>query len=162
MRGPGKHRTARAVAVVAALAGAACEPRASRDTPARASLSASAPPRASSVAPAPVSAASTAPPPPRNAPLLRVVDDLADAGVALVSIGAATEIGPAGPATASPDGVVLLTKDDRLFVSRASGGKFPPVGEPASGLAALGRGPAVAGDGAYWVSRGRLVRSKLR
>ena len=163
MRGPGKHRTARAVAVVAALGGAACEPKAKHDTPAaRPSASALALPRASSVAtpsaaPAPSSSALAR----RTEPSLRVVDELADAGTAPISVGAASEIGPAGPVSAGPDGVVLLTKDDRLLLSRATAGKFKPVDEPASGLAALGRGPALSGSAAYWISRGRLVRSKF-
>jgi hypothetical protein len=89
------------------------------------------------------------------------MDELGDAGLTLLSVGSATEIGPAGPATATPEGVVLLTKDERLLLARAEGGKFSPIGEPAGNLSALGRGPAVAGGKAYWVSRGRLVRAVL-
>jgi hypothetical protein len=163
MRGPGKHRTARAVAVVALLGSAACEPKAKRETPPLGpSASAMAAARAGSAARPPLPPVSaSAPPLPRAEPPLRVIEELGDAGLALVSVGAAAEIGPAGPATATPDGVVLLTKDDRLLFARATAGKFSPVGEPAGALAALGRGPAVAGGRAYWVSRGRLVRAPL-
>jgi hypothetical protein len=163
MRGPGKHRTARAVAVVALLGSAACEPKAKRETPPLGpSASAMAAARAGSAARPPLPPVSaSAPPLPRAEPPLRVIEELGDAGLALVSVGAAAEIGPAGPATATPDGVVLLTKDDRLLFARATAGKFSPVGEPAGTLAALGRGPAVAGGRAYWVSRGRLVRAPL-
>jgi hypothetical protein len=162
MRGPGKHRTARAVAVVALLGGVACEPKAERVTPPlRPSASAIAAARAGSAARPPLPPLSASAPPPRTAPPLRVIEELGDAGLELVSVGPAAEIGPAGPATATPDGVVLLTKDERLLLARATAGKFAPVGEPAGSLAALGRGPAVAGGRAYWISGGRLVRAPL-
>lgn len=162
MRGPGKHRTARAAVVLAALGGAACEQRAKHEAlAARPSASARAALAASSVARATVSAPAAASAAPRREPALRVVDGQGDAGLSQVLVGEAAEIGPAGPATAAPNGVVLVTKDDRVLLARASGRKFEPIGEPAEAFSALGRGPAVASEKAYWVSRGRLVRAPL-
>ncbi len=81
------------------------------------------------------------------------------------------DVAPAGPAAASPWGVVLVTKHDVVHLAklasltaRRNPGR-PPVSEldvPDADLAPLARGPAVVEDQAYWVSNGRLVRAPLR
>lgn len=90
----------------------------------------------------------------------------ADAGLPGLRLGELYDIGPAGPATASSAGVVLLTRKDQLLTAALTGAdpsraKLPAVAAEAAELAPLGRGPAVAGGMAYWVSRGRLVRRAL-
>lgn len=86
-----------------------------------------------------------------------IVDDLVD-------------VGPAGPATAHERGVVLVTKADDVLVAKrgelASGPNpgrtaITPLDRERKELAPYGRGPAVAGPFAYWVSQGRLVRRRI-
>jgi hypothetical protein len=86
-----------------------------------------------------------------------------DGGLPGLRLGELHDIGPAGPATATRNGVVLLTKNDQLLEARTPGpdparAKLPAVSVEPAALSPLGRGPAVAGGKAYWVSRGRLVR----
>jgi hypothetical protein len=74
------------------------------------------------------------------------------------------DVGPAGPATATPKGVVLISRDDQVVVAALAPGpqpKLAPIELDAGSLSAFGRGAAVAGDTAYWVSKGRLVARKL-
>jgi len=112
----------------------------------------SAPPVASLRAPPPVS--------------VRVELD-GGAGAADLLLGELSDIGPAGPATASSAGVVMLTRSDQVLLSRPEGIKAPAraryaaVAADAADLAPLGHGPSVADGHAYWVSRGRLVRRSL-
>jgi hypothetical protein len=89
-----------------------------------------------------------------------------DGGLPGLRLGQVFDIGPAGPATASSAGVVLLTRKDQLLTAALAGSDpsratLPAVTADAAELAPLGRGPAVAGGRAYWVSRGRLVRRAL-
>ena len=129
------------------------------------SASATPPP---SAAPPP-SGATSASTPVASAPpaATNVINEKSDAGVPGLVLGELFDIGPAGPATATPDGVVLLTKDDRLLVAKRTAGaradkaKIEAVDPPPSALAPLGRGPSVAAGLAYWVSHGRLVRRPL-
>ncbi|MBN1606888.1 MAG: hypothetical protein JW940_09665 [Polyangiaceae bacterium] len=82
------------------------------------------------------------------------------------------DVGPAGPAAATPHGVILVTRDNELVRARWT----PPVGPPArrpgptviapvdlprERFAPFARGPAVLADHAYWISKGRLVRRAL-
>jgi hypothetical protein len=79
------------------------------------------------------------------------------------------EIGPQGPATASSLGVVMNSRDGELVVARL--GKLSraptPVAAPVrpfpegSGPFALGRGPGLSTEFAYWISHGSLVRRRL-
>jgi hypothetical protein len=64
---------------------------------------------------------------------------------------------------ALPSGVVLVTRSGELRVARRSGATFARVlGEPEE-FAKFGRGPALSGDTAYWVSgSGELLRRSLR
>jgi hypothetical protein len=165
MAGPGKHRTASAVVALTTLLAVACNERADREAaatrPTAGVAKAKEPPPASSAR----AALPSEPKPkskPSNEPTVRVVDGDSDAGLVGIGVGRAEEVGPAGPVTATPDGVVFLTKDERLLLSPATnGGRLDPVTEPAEAFAALGRGPAVSSGKAYWVSRGRLVRAQV-
>lgn len=80
------------------------------------------------------------------------------------------DVAPAGPASAHDLGVVLVTKTDALLVaprgqlSRSKGPATSPIGvldRARADFAPYGRGPALAGRHAYWVSKGRLVRRRL-
>lgn len=79
------------------------------------------------------------------------------------------EIGPQGPAAASALGVVMNTRDGDLVVARlGKTSRSPtPVAAPirplpaGSGPFALGRGPGLTADFAYWISHGSLVRRRL-
>jgi hypothetical protein len=78
------------------------------------------------------------------------------------SAGELSDVGPAGPATASAHGVVMVTKDDRIAVARfGKQGALDPVTLASDAFRAASRGPAVAGDFAYWTSRGQLVRRRI-
>jgi hypothetical protein len=75
-----------------------------------------------------------------------------------------SDIGPAGPASAFAGGVVMVTKDNRLLVSRLSSRQnvdFSQIEEPSGSFARYGRGPAVLGKRAYWVNGSHLLRGAL-
>jgi hypothetical protein len=73
-----------------------------------------------------------------------------------------SDVGPAGPATATAHGVVMVTKDDQIALARfGKQGALEPVTTAGDAFHAASRGPAVAGDFAYWTARGQLVRRKL-
>ena len=82
----------------------------------------------------------------------------------------AVSIGAPGPASATPLGVVLFTRDAGLAVAplgKLATGKAPartPLRHLPDGAGpfALGFGPSLFQDHAYWVSQGRLVRRRLR
>ncbi len=113
--------------------------------------------------------ASAAPVPPATAsaePASAVVVE----GEALLIVDDLVDVGPAGPATAHERGVVLVTKTDAVLVAKrgafASGPSpgrtaIAPLDREKKELAPYGRGPAVAGAFAYWVSQGRLVRRRI-
>ncbi|MBM4362242.1 MAG: hypothetical protein FJ104_06140 [Deltaproteobacteria bacterium] len=76
------------------------------------------------------------------------------------------EIGPSGPAAATPLGVLFHDAEGALFLSplgplprRASPASAPVTGLPEDvGRLPLGRGPGFSGSHAYWISQGSLVR----
>ncbi len=70
------------------------------------------------------------------------------------------DVGPAGPATASKDGVVMITRDDQVLLARLSAAGVEPVSVNPENLVSWGRGPAVLGDFAYFISGGRLLRRR--
>ena len=79
-------------------------------------------------------------------------------------------VAPAGPASASSKGVVMVTKNREVLLARLgrlSTDPLPsrsPVREldiAGQRLASLARGPAIVDTDAYWVSEGKLVRAPL-
>jgi len=110
------------------------------------------------------SPASHAPVPSARPATTNVVEQKTDAGIPGLILGELAEVGPAAPATVTADGVVLVTKDDRVMLAarspaaHAEKARFSPIDAPGSAFAPLARGPGVAGGFAYWISRGRLVR----
>ena len=74
------------------------------------------------------------------------------------------DVGAAAPMTATGSGILLIDKENRLHLARRTGpGRFSPVDAPAESFSRYGRGPAIAGEHAYWVSsEGRLMRGTLR
>jgi hypothetical protein len=73
------------------------------------------------------------------------------------------DVGPGGPISASSAGVVFITKDDRVAIAPL--GKKPgsiEATKEAKDHFVIARGPSVAGEHAYWISSGRLVRRKLK
>jgi hypothetical protein len=84
-----------------------------------------------------------------------------------LALGELFDVGPAAPIAATPAGVVLLTKDDRVLLAQRSAEPRPEkariavLDAPNTAFAALARGPSVALGHAYWVSHGRLVRRAL-
>lgn len=96
-----------------------------------------------------------------------IAEERSDAGLAGIHAGELADVGPGGPASAAREGVVLVTKDDRvLLAARAPGSKpeltkIAPIDEPAPSFGLLAKPPSVAGGHAYWVSQGRLVRRAL-
>lgn len=79
------------------------------------------------------------------------------------------DVGPAGPASAHAAGVVLVDKKDTVHLARR--GPLPkgaaskpspitPLDLPRDAFAPYGKGPAIAGPHAYWISQGRLLRRR--
>lgn len=94
-----------------------------------------------------------------------VAEVAADGGLPGIALRELSDVGPAGPATATEEGVVMVTKSGRVALARSakgpvSKGKIDSVSEPAPAFAILGRGPAVAGGFAHWIAGGRLVRRR--
>lgn len=86
-----------------------------------------------------------------------IVDDLVD-------------VGPAGPASAHPLGVVLVDKQEALHLARLGSlaktarpapSPLSSLERPRAAFAPYAKGPALTGSHAYWVSQGRLVRRLL-
>lgn len=81
------------------------------------------------------------------------------------------DIGPAGPAAAFAKGVVMITRDNELAISRLlqppskskkpAAGDFAEVGRSSQAFFAVARGPAASETHVYWISKGRLVRRAL-
>jgi hypothetical protein len=76
------------------------------------------------------------------------------------ALGKLFEIGPAGPAAASPRGVVMITRQDELVLAELKGERLSRVPRGRDAFR-LSRGPAIAGEHAYWTSNGRLLRRPL-
>jgi len=77
-------------------------------------------------------------------------------------LGPLLDPGPAGPATATEQGVYFVTRDDQLLLARRKGAQdFVPLtgGLDKTAFAKYGRGPALSNTHAYWISeRRQLVR----
>lgn len=125
-------------------------------------------PRSSASAAAGAASKANAPPEqPSARPTTTSVVDAKTAGIKGMALGELFDVGPMAPATATSDGVVLLTRDDRLLVARRAPGPRPDktsiaaLDVPQAAFSVLRRAPAVAGGRAYWISHGRLVRRAL-
>lgn len=71
------------------------------------------------------------------------------------------DVGPAGPMTASAEGIYFITKADGMYIARRTGDKFEPISAAREDFFKYGRGPALTKHYAYWISAsGRLARSK--
>jgi hypothetical protein len=75
-------------------------------------------------------------------------------------------VGPAGPATATEGGVLMLTRSGSVTLARSTKlplhrGKIEAVREPREAFAPLAKSPAVAAGFAHWVASGRLVRRRV-
>jgi len=79
-------------------------------------------------------------------------------------LGELHDLGPAGPTTASRQGVYFVTRNDQLLLApRKQGELFQPVSAPKQAFAKYGRGPSLSETHAYWVSeKGVLLRGDLR
>lgn len=92
-----------------------------------------------------------------NARMPWVIDELVD-------------VGPAGPAAASREGVVLVSRDGSVVLAplrqlKAGSGPSPtpiaPIEADPKSFVARARGPAVVGGAAYWIEGSNLVRQPL-
>jgi hypothetical protein len=77
--------------------------------------------------------------------------------------GTLSDVGPAGPAAASPYGVVMISKRDEVVVAAPgkAKGSFKSITLVASSFDEKGPPPAIAGEHAYFVSRGKLTRRRV-
>ncbi len=75
------------------------------------------------------------------------------------------DVGPAGPATATKDGIVMVTKADEVLVVKRRGTlkqpNFGSLEQPREDFARYARGPSVLKPYAYWIHQGRLLRRRL-
>lgn len=77
-------------------------------------------------------------------------------------LGELSDVAPAGPATATPNGVVMVTLNGDLALGRwHPNGSVSAIGKSKSDFAAYGRGPALAGSYAYWIRKTMLLRRRL-
>jgi hypothetical protein len=118
------------------------------------------PPAPSASVSAPAAPVASAPPPPSARSVER--EEGAQPDAAAVRAGEPAEVGPAAPASASSRGVVLVNRSDEIELARLEAkSKLGRVKSEASAFRSFARGPAIAGDFAYWVSSGRLVRRRI-
>jgi len=80
------------------------------------------------------------------------------------------DVGPAGPAAASREGVVLVSRDSGVVLAplRQAKAAARPVATPIESIdadpksfVARARGPAIVGDAAFWIEGANLVRQPL-
>jgi hypothetical protein len=108
-----------------------------------------------------------APPPPAPRPF---VDEVAPQDEKYAELSAAwgalevVDLGPAASVTATPNGVVFVTRDDRIVIASIKGKSgLKPVDLPAEAFSKYGFGPAVSRSHVYWASqRGQLMRASLQ
>ena len=78
------------------------------------------------------------------------------------TIGAVADVGPAAPMTAAAQGVVLISKDNRIHLARRKKDQFVSVDLPPDAVSRYGRGPALTSEHVYWVSpEGALLEGAL-
>jgi hypothetical protein len=81
------------------------------------------------------------------------------------------DVGPAAPAAAFARGVVLVTRNDELAISKLvappskskkpTAGAFEDITQSSQDFWPVARGPALSATHAYWISKGRVVRRAL-
>jgi hypothetical protein len=78
--------------------------------------------------------------------------------------GALSDVGPAGPASASPFGVVMITKQDDVVLAAPGKekGSFKSITLVASTFSEIQPAPSIAGDFAYFITHGKLVRRRIK
>lgn len=76
--------------------------------------------------------------------------------------GTLSDVGPAGPAAASPFGVVMITKRDEVVLAAPgkAKGSFKSITLVASSFSDKAPPPSIAGEHAYFVSNGKLARRR--
>jgi hypothetical protein len=153
----------RALASPAALLGAlllsaGCKDKETAPAPAPATSATQSASAARSSAPVAPSVASAPPKKPKD----EVVGErpAKDGKLAGIDFGDVSEIGPAGAASASAEGVVLVTSKGEVVVVPEARFASPPV-LAAADFAPTARGPAIADGAAYFVLQGKLVRRTL-
>jgi len=79
-------------------------------------------------------------------------------------LGPIDDVGPAGPMTATSKGVLLVSREDRLYLAHRDGPLgFVPLQAPRELFSRYGRGPALGREHAYFVSNsGKLCRGHLK
>lgn len=77
-------------------------------------------------------------------------------------LGELSDVGPAGPATATSKGVLMVTLRGELKYARLrASGELTSIDLPRDAFAAYGRGPALIGDRAYWIRGHSLLRGRV-
>jgi hypothetical protein len=92
----------------------------------------------------------------------KVVEERRAAGGKLsgLELGEPSELGPAGAASASAEGVVMVTRTGEVLLIPTARLKTA-IDKPAGDFAATARGPAVADGFAYFVLEGKLARRRI-
>ncbi|MBI3206127.1 MAG: hypothetical protein HYZ29_31615 [Myxococcales bacterium] len=77
--------------------------------------------------------------------------------------GTLSDIGPLGPASASPFGVVMITRKDEVALAPPgkAKGSFKGIALVASSFSEKAAPPSIAGEYAYFVSNGKLARRRV-
>ncbi len=104
-------------------------------------------------------------------PLAAIEKDDAPVANSRYLLDGLNDVGPAAPAAAFAQGVVLITRDDEPAISRPAAppskskkpvaGTFEEVRRGPQDFWPVARGPAISRTHAYWISKGRLVRRPL-
>jgi len=78
-------------------------------------------------------------------------------------LGPIDDVGPAGPMTATARGILLVSREDRLYLAARDGAEgFVALKAPRELFSRYGRGPALGRDSAYFVSNsGHLCRGNV-
>lgn len=79
-------------------------------------------------------------------------------------LGPIDDVGPAGPMSATPDGVLFVSRENRLYLAARDGSDgFVALQAPRELFVRYGRGPAVGKEYAYYItSDGQLCRAHLQ
>lgn len=74
-----------------------------------------------------------------------------------------SDVGPAGPASATASGVAMIARDGTVLFARwQPDGLVAGIDREQSDFAKYGRGPAFAGNYAYWIAGSSLYRRSLK